>query len=250
MAVLDPLEPHFHVGRLSRNRSSQYRALMARLGHSFKDESLLDLALCHPSAVSGAAEGASNQRLEFLGDRVLGLVIAEWLLGEYPAAEEGELAVRLNALVRKEACAGVAERIALGPCLALGPGEERGGGREKTAILADACEAVIAALYLDGGLGAAERFIKTEWAGLIAGPARARRDAKTALQEWTQALGRGIPTYREAGRFGPDHAPVFTVRVEIAGLEPITGEGGSKRQAEQAAAGAMLIREGVWNDDE
>jgi len=241
------------VGRLSRERADR-RALIARLGHGFADKALLDLALSHSSAASGGAErgqGAlSNQRLEFLGDRVLGLVIAEWLLREFPDAEEGELAIRLNALVRQETCASVAERIALGSYLILGPGEERAGGREKTAILADACEAVIAALYLDGGLGPAERFIKAEWVGLVAEPAQMKRDAKTALQEWTQARGRGIPSYREIERSGPDHAPAFTVEVAIAGGGSARGAGGSKRQAEQAAARAMLIEEGIWNDNE
>lgn len=233
------------MGRLSKER----RALTARLGHSFVDETLLDLALSHSSSERGQGT-LSNQRLEFLGDRVLGLVVAEWLLREFPNAEEGELAIRLNALVRQETCASVAERIALGPCLMLGPGEERAGGREKTAILADACEAVIAALYLDGGLGAAERFIKAEWAGLVAEPARLMRDAKTALQEWTQARGRGIPIYREVERSGPDHAPVFTVEVAVGGGAATRGVGGSKRQAEQAAARAMLIAENVWSEND
>lgn len=238
---------------MSKERADR-RALIARLGHSFADKALLDLALSHSSAASGGAErgqGAlSNQRLEFLGDRVLGLVIAEWLLREFPDAEEGELAVRLNALVRQETCANVAERIALGSYLVLGPGEERAGGREKTAILADACEAVIAALYLDGGLLPAERFIKAEWAGLVAEPARLKRDAKTALQEWTQARGRGIPAYREIERSGPDHAPAFTVEVAIAGGASARGVGGSKRQAEQAAARTMLIAESVWSEND
>lgn len=239
---------------MSKERRTHRRALTARLGHDFADETLLDLALSHSSAVSGGSDGRagalSNQRLEFLGDRVLGLVIAEWLLREFPNADEGELAVRLNALVRQETCADVAERIALGPCLVLGPGEERAGGREKAAILADACEAVIAALYLDGGLGAAGRFIRAEWADLVVAPKPLKRDAKTALQEWTQARGRGIPTYREIERSGPDHAPIFTVEVGIPGLAPVNGSGGSKRQAEQAAARAMLVRESVWNENE
>lgn len=237
---------------MSKDRRAHRRALEGRLGHKFADETLLDLALSHSSAVSAERRSGllSNQRLEFLGDRVLGLVIAEWLAEEFPEAEEGELAIRLNALVRQETCAAVAERIELGRALTLGPGEEKAGGREKTAILADACEAVIAALYLDGGLAAARGFIRSEWAGHVAEPARMRRDAKTALQEWTQAHGRGIPAYREAGRSGPDHAPVFVVRAEVGGLDPATGSGGSKRQAEQAAAREMLIREGVWNEND
>ncbi len=225
-------------------------ALEARLGHRFTDRSLLERALSHSSALDRGSASLNNQRFEFLGDRVLGLVIAEWLLRQFPAAEEGELAVRYNALVRKEACAAAAERIDLGRYLVLGPGEERAGGREKAAILADACEAVIAALYLDGGLDAAHRFIEAEWSHLVLEPTRLRADAKTALQEWTQGQGRGIPAYREIGRSGPDHAPVFTVEVAIAGAAPAMGSGGSKRQAEQAAARAMLIREGIWNENE
>lgn len=236
-------------GKGSGLRSSA-PALEARLGHRFSDRSLLERALSHPSALERGSVALNNQRFEFLGDRVLGFVIAEWLVRQFPAAEEGELAVRYNALVRKEACAAAAERIDLGRHLVLGPGEERAGGREKAAILADACEAVIAALYLDGGLDAARRFIEAEWSHLVLEPTRLRSDAKTALQEWTQGQGRGIPAYKEVGREGPDHAPVFTVRVEIAGAAPTSGSGSSKRQAEQAAAQTMLIREGIWNENE
>ncbi|MCE9648892.1 MAG: ribonuclease III [Parvibaculum sp.] len=225
------------------------RALEARLGHRFADPSLLTRALSHSSAQDRGAVFDSNERLEFMGDRVLGLVIAEWLLREFPQADEGELAVRYNTLVRKEACAAAAERIELGKYLLLGPGEERAGGREKAAILADACEAVIAALYLDGGLAAAHAFIEAEWAPLLAEPAQ-RNDAKTALQEWTQGKGRGIPAYKEVERTGPDHAPVFTVVVEVAGIASMSGTGGSKRVAEQAAARAVLVREKVWNEND
>jgi ribonuclease-3 len=226
------------------------RALEARLGHVFADASLLERALCHSSALDRAAAEASNQRLEFLGDRVLGLVMAEWLLRRFPQADEGELAVRYNALVRKEACAEIAAAIGLGLHLRLGAGEERAGGREKAAILADACEAVIAALYLDGGLDAARRFIEAEWAALVAAPARLPQDAKTVLQEWTQGKGRGVPAYEQVERTGPDHAPLFTVRATVKGLAPVTGTGASKRQAEQAAAREMLVREGVWSANE
>lgn len=225
------------------------RALETRLNHRFADPSLLTRALSHSSALERGGASRSNERLEFMGDRVLGLVIAEWLLRELPDAPEGELAVRYNALVRKEACAAVAERIELGKYLVLGPGEDRAGGREKAAILADACEAVIAALYLDTGLAAARAFIETEWSPLLTAPAR-RTDAKTALQEWTQGKGRGIPCYVEVERSGPDHAPVFKVEVQIAGIAPLSGMGGSKRVAEQAAAHAVLVREKVWNEND
>lgn len=230
-------------------KASSPVALETRLGHSFADPQLLDRALRHSSAQERGALGISNERLEFLGDRVLGLVIAEWLLYALPEATEGELAVRYNGLVRKEACAEVATRIDLGRYLVLGPGEDRGGGRKKAAILADACEAVIAALFLDGGLPAAHRFIETEWAPLLKKPAR-RVDAKTALQEWTQSRGRGIPVYKAIGRSGPDHAPEFKMQVEVDGISPATGSGSSKRVAEQGAAQAMLLREKVWNEND
>jgi ribonuclease-3 len=233
---------------LSSNRPS-LRALETRLKHRFADPSLLTRALSHSSALDRGGASRSNERLEFMGDRVLGLVIAEWLLREFPDADEGELAVRYNTLVRKEACATAAERIELGKYLVLGPGEDRAGGREKIAILADACEAVIAALYLDGGLAAAHAFIEAEWASLLAEPTR-QTDAKTSLQEWTQGQGRGIPTYKAIERSGPDHAPIFKVEVQINGIAPMTGTGGSKRVAEQAAARAVLVREKVWNEND
>ncbi|MDX5366836.1 MAG: ribonuclease III, partial [Alphaproteobacteria bacterium] len=185
-------------------------------------------------------------RFEFLGDRVLGLVVAGWLLETYPDADEGELAVRFNALVRKEACAAVAERAGLGAHVVMGGGEEKAGGRRKAAILADACEAVIAALYLDGGLPAAERFIRTEWAPLLDKSESVPQDAKTALQEWAQGAGKPVPEYALDGRTGPDHAPEFTVSVRVEGQPHIQAKGASKRQAEQAAARGMLEKLGLW----
>ena len=217
------------------------QALQDRLGHRFAEQELLRQALTHPSA-----EGASYQRLEFLGDRVLALVIAGWLLESFPGADEGELAVRFNALVRKEACADVAERVGLGGYVVMGGGEEKAGGRRKAAILADACEAVIAAIYLDGGLAAAERFIRTEWAPVIAKSSVVPQDAKTALQEWAQATGKPVPKYSLDARTGPDHAPEFTVSVLVEGQAALKARGASKRQAEQAAARAMLERLGRW----
>ncbi|ABS64481.1 Ribonuclease III [Parvibaculum lavamentivorans DS-1] len=216
-------------------------ALQVRLAHDFKDLGLLSRALTHPSA-----DGANYQRFEFLGDRVLGLVIADWLLRDFPQADEGELAIRYNALVRKEACAEVAERIGLGACITMGAGEEKAGGRRKPAILADACEAVIAALYTDGGLQAARRFIETEWAYLVEKSSEIPQDAKTALQEWAQARGQGVPTYTLVGRSGPDHAPEFTVEVSAGKAKPLRAQGNSKRQAEQTAARALLEALGVW----
>ena len=224
--------------------------LEERLGYKFKDTGRLRHALSHSSALDAGIVEETNQRLEFLGDRVLGLVMAEWLMEDFPQAEEGELAMRLNALVRKEACAQVAEAVDLGPHLLLGTSEQRGGGRKKLAILGDACEAVIAAIYLDGGYDPAKAFIRTHWADMASLPHHARPDAKTALQEWAQARGSGLPRYQEIAREGPPHEPVFTIEVSIKGLDPVEATGSSKRQAEQNAAENMLIGLGVWEAHE
>ncbi|MGB5091804.1 MAG: ribonuclease III [Parvibaculum sp.] len=237
-------------GRTSRAREADLVAFQKLLGHDFTDGLLLQRALTHSSAADGQRGLATNERLEFLGDRVLGLVIAEWLSEDYPAAAEGELAIRLNALVRKEACAEVAARIGLGPLVHLGPGEEKAGGREKPAILADACEALIAALYLDGGLEAAARFIRAQWSFAVSRPAPRLIDAKTALQEWSQSHGKGVPSYMMRERTGPDHAPVFQVEVRVSGMKGALGEGISKRLAEQAAAKAMLIALQEWSEND
>ena len=228
MAVGDPMGPDRQVDRLSA-------ALEKKLSYKFKDMDLIARALTHPSA------GPDNyQRLEFLGDRVLALTVADWLMRLFPEADEGELAIRFNALVRKEACAEVAARIDLGAHITMGPGEEKAGGRRKTAILADGCEALIAALYLDGGMASATQFIEREWSQLVDKHAEIPQDAKTALQEWAHAQGLQAPTYRQTGRSGPDHAPEFTVEVMVGDAKPLTGKGNSKRQAEQAAAQAAL----------
>ena len=213
--------------------------LETRLGHTFKDKELLTRALTHASASSTV----SNERLEFLGDRVLGLVIAEKLHHLFPEDPEGILALKLNALVRSEACARAAEKVGLGEFLILANSEVASGGRKKAAILAGCCEAVIAALYLDGGFAVARDFIERNWEEQFAGLSRDMRDAKTALQEWSQAKKGGVaPIYKLIKREGPDHAPRFAVEVSVAGQDPVTGEGSSKREAEQAAAGAMLAK--------
>jgi len=191
----------------------------------------------------------SNERLEFLGDRVLGLIVSEKLYALYPGDAEGALALKLNALVRREACARAAEEVGLAEHLELARSETSSGGRQKAAILAGACEAVIAALYLDGGYETARAFVERYWADQFANLDSDMRDAKTALQEWAQsALGKSPspPAYREVGREGPDHAPRFAVEVSIAGHAPETGLGGSKREAEQEAAKHMLVRLGLW----
>jgi ribonuclease-3 len=220
--------------------------LEARLGHRFSDPDLLTLALSHASIGS-----VSNERLEFLGDRVLGLIVAEWLHAEYPEESEGGLAVRLNALVRREACAKIAAEVGFAPYLIMAPSESVSGGRNKSAILAGACEAVIAALYLDGGLEVARTFVLRYWNTAFSTLAPELRDAKTALQEWAQsgALKQKLqPVYVPTSRSGPDHAPMFTVEIRLAGYEPEAGHGTTKREAEQDAARHMLRRLDVWKE--
>ncbi len=220
--------------------SADLQAFAARLGHGFARPELVVRAVTHASISSPSRP--DNQRLEFLGDRVLGLVMAEALLAADRGATEGQLAPRFNALVRKETCAEVARAIGLGEVLKLGRSEMMSGGRRKEALLADAMEAVIAAVYLDGGFEAAKAVVLRLWGARIAGVEADARDAKTALQEWAQARGQTPPAYAELGRDGPDHAPVFTVEVRLASGETARGEAGSKRQAEQVAARALLER--------
>jgi ribonuclease III len=210
----------------------------ARLGHAFARPELLVEALTHPSM----AKSADNQRLEFLGDRVLGLVIAEALLAHDGAAREGDLAPRLNALVRKETCADVAAELDLGAALRMGRSEMLTGGRRKTALLGDAMEAVIAAVYLDAGYETARALILRAWGDRIAAAHALGRDAKTSLQEWAQARGLPPPAYIDLAREGPDHAPVFSVEARLEDGRTAEGRAPSKRAAQQAAAEALLAR--------
>lgn len=212
------------------------REWLGGLGIEPRDEALWAEALTHGS--TGA--GRTYDRLEFLGDRVLGLCIAEALLEAYPDAAEGALAPRFNALVRRETLAEVAAEIGLGEHLRLGRSESLSGGRRKAAILADATEAVIAALYLDGGMQAARAFIGARWRDRLHDLTSAPTDAKTRVQEWAQARGLAPPAYRLLERSGPDHAPVFTVAAELATGERASGQAGSKKLAEQEAATALL----------
>jgi ribonuclease-3 len=214
------------------------RPLEERLGHAFADRALLDEALTHSSAATPARP--DNQRLEFLGDRVLGLIVAEALLRADPAAPEGALAPRYNALVRRETLAAIAEELGVGEHVRLGRSESISGGRRKAAILADAMEALIAAVYLDGGMAAAERVVGALWERRIAEAGAAPVDAKTRLQEWAQARAMPPPDYALAGRSGPDHAPRFTVEARLASGESARGRAASKKAAEQAAAAALL----------
>ncbi|MGB1389634.1 MAG: ribonuclease III [Paracoccaceae bacterium] len=211
-----------------------------RIGYRFSDPDLLRRALTHNSLASDTRP--SNQRLEFLGDRVLNLAIAEALLAQDQSADEGTLAPRYNALVRKETCADVARTMDLGAVLRLGRGEQNTGGRRKNAILGDAMEAVLAAIYLDGGLDAARKVILKHWGDKLINVEAQARDAKTALQEWVQARGEPPPRYVEIARDGPDHAPRFTIAARLASGAEAQAEGGSKREAEQAAADLLLKR--------
>ena len=220
--------------------SADLAAFAARIGHDFARPELLVRAVTHASI--STPQRPDNQRLEFLGDRVLGLVMAEALLAADKGASEGQLAPRFNTLVRKETCADVAREVALGEVLKLGRSEMMSGGRRKEALLGDAMEAVIAAIYLDGGFEAARAAILKLWGDRIGRVKADARDAKTALQEWAQARGLPPPAYRELAREGPDHQPLFTVEVRLETGEAETAKAGAKRQAEQAAAKALLGR--------
>ena len=272
MALGGSLEPHFPARPLGRARVSRptprrfYRGgpseepaeaapggsrrgkphlseLEARLGYTFRDPTLAALALTHLSAqVSG---GRSYQRLEFLGDRVLGVVIAERLYSAFPHASEGELSIRLAKLVRRETCAEIGLEWDVGRHVVLGLGEARAGGRRKIAILSDVCESLIGAVFVDGGFDAARALLLRAWGDRLTADAEPVRDAKTAVQEWAQARALVAPRYEEVTRSGPAHAPLFVMRVVLPGYEPEQGEATSKRAAEQAAAQAFLDRWGA-----
>lgn len=218
------------------------------MGHAFAQPDLLLRALTHSSARARGPKNHDYERLEFLGDRVLGLVIAELLTELFPEAREGDLARQFNRLVRKETCAEVAENMNLGDFVIMSASEADSGGRGKQTILGDACEAVLGAVFLDGGFEAARVIIRKFWSGFIGDESIPLRDAKSALQEWAQGRGLDLPEYVELAREGPDHAPRFTTRVEVKGVKPAQGEGDSKRAAEQSAATAMLLNEGVWKN--
>ena len=220
--------------------SADLLAFQGRLGHNFRTPELLVRAVTHASISSSTRP--DNQRLEFLGDRVLGLVMAEALLAADEQAAEGLLAPRFNALVRKETCADIARALSLGEVLKLGRSEMMSGGRRKEALLGDAMEAVIAAVYLDAGFAAARDVVLRLWQDRITGVEIDARDPKTALQEWAQARAQTPPMYTALGREGPDHQPVFTVEVRLASGEAETAKAGTKRAAEQAAAKALLAR--------
>jgi len=236
---------------MANPRAEAVAELVRRLGHDFRSPALLERALTHASVSEGGAPQTSkaprdNERMEFLGDRVLGLLVADRLHNDFPEADEGQLSSRLHALVDKGACGRVGERLGIGQALRLSPGETKSGGRRKEGVIADAVEAVLAAVYLDGGLDAARLAFDRLWAEeLVRTPERGLANPKSALQEWAQGQGWPLPTYRIADRSGSDHAPTFTIEVSVEGVEPISAQGRSRQDAEKSAAIAMLKREGV-----
>jgi ribonuclease III len=212
------------------------------IGYRFRDPALLKEALTHSTA--GKVKGRRNyQRLEFLGDGVLGLIVAEMLFEAYPHAKEGELSKRLSDLVRRETCAEVARDWGLAAYIRLGRAVT--AGRHSVPILADVCEALIGAVFLDGGFEAARTLVRGAFGDRMRARERPSQDPKTALQEWAQARGLATPVYKTQERSGPDHAPRFTISVEVDGFPAISAHAGSKRAAEQGAAEAFLVREGV-----
>lgn len=227
-----------------------FGVLEERLGYKFRDPSLLKLALIHSSLRYGSAKSGGqtddNERLEFLGDRVLGLIIAERLEERFPGDREGELAKRFNRLVRRETCAEVASFLDLGGHILMSQSEADNGGRQKRTILADACEAVLGAIFLDSDYQTVQTIVRRLWDPKIKYDEEAPTDAKSALQEWALARRKPLPKYVEVSRDGPAHRPHFVAEVQLKGLDPAQGQGGSKRIAEQNAAQAMLEREGVW----
>jgi ribonuclease III len=242
------------------NGALDIAALARSLGHEFRDASLLQDAVTHPSLMGlertlragrrpGKGPGIAYERLEFLGDRVVGLIVAEWLLERYPDEREGALAKRHAALVRRESLGRVADRIGLGAYLRMSPAEVQSGGRNNRTILGDACEAVIGALYLDAGLDVATRFVRESLAEQIDKPTPPPLDSKTALQEWAQGRGKPLPHYELIEQSGLAHEPVFVVAVHVEGMETVTGSGSSKRVAEKKAASALLSQVGVQVDD-
>jgi len=232
------------TGSLESKMAGTLGALEDRIGYRFSDRDLLRHALSHASAA--LAEGTFGyERLEFLGDRVLGLVIADMLYRGFPSEPEGDLAMRLNALVRAETCEEVARELDLGAALLMTKGEDKAGLRDRGSVLSDVCEAVIAALYLDGGMKVARDFVETHWTSRLTATVIPPRDAKTRLQEWAQSQKKGLPGYRGVGKSGPDHAPRFDVEVVVEGVAPARGSGTSKQAAEQAAATALLRCEGI-----
>ncbi len=230
----------------SKAAKPAHAEIEARIGHQFSDPNLLITAFTHVSALKPQRKrNESYQRLEFLGDHVLGLIVSDMLYRAFPNADEGELSKRLAELVRKESCADVAKSLGLADDIKLGAVGASVGARLRKSVLGDVCEAVIGAIFLDGGYAAAAEFVTRNWTERMHKPRRPLRDPKTVLQEWAQGKGLPTPVYREVERTGPHHDPQFRVAVDLPGLAPAEGVGGSKRAAEKVAASVMIEREGV-----
>ncbi len=249
MAVRDPLGSHPPLDPLIASRTARrgthgeaeesLAEVETILGYHFHEARLLREALTHRSAAAGGRD--SNERLEFLGDRVLGLAVAIWLSEQYPREQEGALGRRLAHLVSQPVLARIAEELGLPALLSVAPGEARAGVRGRASVLADAVEALLGAMFLDGGLDPVQRFVRARFEGTMIAEAEPPKDAKTALQEWGQARALGLPSYEIESREGPSHAPHFVVRASLGG-EAEPGEAGTRRAAEQAAAQALLVR--------
>jgi ribonuclease-3 len=226
-------------------RVAAVHELELKLGYRFKDRALFERALTHASVGEGAAKVPNNEVLEFVGDRVLGLLVAEALARRYPEASEGDLAPRLNGLVSRDTCARVAAALDVGPALRMSASATKVGARERGSVLAGACEALIAAVYMDSDLTTVRQVFGDLWrdAFNMDGAASTRRDPKTLLQEWAQGSGKPPPAYVVVKRTGPDHAPQFTVEATVEGIASASGQGTSRRDAEKAAAQALLSRE-------
>jgi ribonuclease-3 len=246
MAAGHPLQPLLHGDPLNAT-DVDLAALAGKIGHTFGCAGLAAEALTHRGALDRrsdlkAAFPHGNERLEFLGDRVLSLAVADLLLRRFPQENEGELARRHAALVRAETLVEIATTIGLGTDIRLGDSERGQGEAVRPTILADALEALLGAVFLDAGLAASAACVERLWGDRLTSLAAAPRDPKTALQEWAQARRLPLPAYREVGREGPPHAPLFVVDVAIKGHEPAQARGGSKREAERLAAIALLER--------
>ncbi|HEY8276992.1 MAG TPA: ribonuclease III [Methyloceanibacter sp.] len=229
---------------MANGPNSLYRRLSDRLGYAFNNEALLKIALTHSSARMGSKPGDDNERLEFLGDRVLGLAVAELLMNHFPEAYEGELAPYYNQLVRAETCADVAVEWGLAEFISIGSGKPGSG------MLGNACEAILGAVFVDGGYENARAVVYRFWMQRLDDLELSAPNAKSVLQEWAQGRRLPLPLYLELAREGPDHEPRFTVEVQIEGIAAERGQGANKRAAEQAAACRMLLREGVWTEPE
>lgn len=232
--------------RVTNPRQKAIEALQARLGYTFTDPALLELALTHASVAEGARRIADNERLEFLGDRVLGLMVAEALMEAFPDAEEGELSRRFHGMVSRDACARIAAEIGLGPAIRLAAGETKSGGRNNPTILGDAMEALMAAVYKDGGYAAVLTCFRPLWQDAMKTSGDAlHANPKSFLQEWAAANGRSAPAYTIVNRKGPDHAPIFTIEARVGTLDPETATGRSRQEAEKAAALRLIERENL-----